>query len=137
MESLTRCALRGVLERRGAQRHDSQQQIEGIVVHALVDGLAKGCPRADLVAEMERFLSLQTQLPPWLLARTRRALEAMLTAAQSLARRSSGPDRSLAGIRGAAVGGGAARTTDSAAPARARSGWRAGPTDSTGRRTGR
>jgi len=31
----------------------------------------------------ERFLSLQTQLPPWLLARTRRALEAMLTAAET------------------------------------------------------
>jgi RecB family exonuclease len=32
---------------------------------------------------MERFLSQQTQLPPWLLARTRRALEKMLSAAES------------------------------------------------------
>ena len=83
VESLTMCALRGILERRGARGGSSQQQIEGIVVHALVDGLAKGVARADLVGEMERFLSLQTQLPPWLLARTRRALEAMLTAAES------------------------------------------------------
>ena len=42
VENLTRCALRGVLERRGASSTTSQQQIEGIVVHALVDGLAKG-----------------------------------------------------------------------------------------------
>lgn len=83
VESLTLCALRGVLERRGARSGSSQQQIEGIVVHALVDGLAKGVGRADLVGEMERFLTLQTQLPPWLLARTRRALDAMLTAAQA------------------------------------------------------
>jgi hypothetical protein len=82
VESLTMCALRGILERRGARGGSSQQQIEGIVVHALVDGLAKGVARADLVGEMERFLSLQTQLPPWLLERTRRALEAMLTAAE-------------------------------------------------------
>ena len=32
---------------------------------------------------MERFLARQTNLPPWLIARTRRALEAMLTAAQT------------------------------------------------------
>ena len=96
VENLTRCALRGVLERRGASSTTSQQQIEGIVVHALVDGLAKGVHRADLVAEMERFLSLQTQLPPWLLARTRRALEAMLNAAQVWLA-DLGPDRSLAG----------------------------------------
>ena len=83
VESLTLCALRGILERRGARGGSSQQQIEGIVVHALVDGLAKGVGRADLLAEMERFLSVQTQLPPWLLARTRRALEAMLTAAET------------------------------------------------------
>jgi RecB family exonuclease len=85
-----------VLERRGASSTTSQQQIEGIVVHALVDGLAKGVHRSDLVAEMERFLSLQTQLPPWLLARTRRALEAMLNAAQVWLA-DLGPDRSLAG----------------------------------------
>ena len=96
VENLTRCALRGVLERRGASSTTSQQQIEGIVVHALVDGLAKGVHRADLVAEMERFLSLQTQLPPWLLARTRRALEAMLNAAQVWLA-DLGPDRSLVG----------------------------------------
>ncbi|MET0965372.1 MAG: ATP-dependent DNA helicase [Nakamurella sp.] len=83
VESLTVCALRAVLERRGARGGTSQQQIEGIVVHALVDGLAKGVGRAELLGEMQRFLSLQTQLPPWLLARTRRALESMLTAAEA------------------------------------------------------
>jgi ATP-dependent exoDNAse (exonuclease V) beta subunit len=83
VESLTACALRGVLERRGARGGSSQQQVEGIVVHAMVDGLAKGVARSDLLAEMEGFLAQQTQFPPWLVARTRRALEAMLTAAQS------------------------------------------------------
>lgn len=96
VENLTRCALRGVLERRGASGSTSQQQIEGIVVHALVDGLAKGVARSDLVTEMERFLAQQAQLPPWLLARTRRAIEAMLTAAQTWIA-DLGPDRSLAG----------------------------------------
>jgi hypothetical protein len=71
-----------VLERRGARTATSQQQIEGIVVHALVDGLAKGVARPELLAEMEGFLAQQTQLPPWLLARTRRALEKMLSAAE-------------------------------------------------------
>ncbi|HEY7811915.1 MAG TPA: ATP-dependent DNA helicase, partial [Nakamurella sp.] len=83
VESITRCPLRAVLERRGARSGSSQQQIEGIVMHALVDGLARGVSRTDLVAEMERFLAGQTNLPPWLIARTRRALEAMLTAAQT------------------------------------------------------
>lgn len=83
VESLTRCPLRAVLERRGARSGTSQQQIEGIVMHALVDGLARGVPRADLVAEMERFLAGRTNLPPWLIARTRRALELMLSAAQA------------------------------------------------------
>ena len=44
VESVTRCPLRAVLERRGARSGSSQQQIEGIVMHALVDGLAKVCP---------------------------------------------------------------------------------------------
>ncbi|MET0865059.1 MAG: ATP-dependent DNA helicase [Nakamurella sp.] len=83
VDSLTVCALRAVLERRGARGATSQQQIEGIVVHALVDGLAKGVGRTELLGEMERFLALQTHLPPWLLARTRRALESMLTAAEA------------------------------------------------------
>jgi hypothetical protein len=45
--------------------------------------LAKGVARPELLAEMEGFLSQQTQLPPWLLARTRRALERMLSAAET------------------------------------------------------
>src|SRR6478752_475590 len=83
VESIIRCPLRAALERRGARSGTSQQQIEGIVMHALVDGLARGVSRGDLVAEMERFLARQTNLPQWLVARTRRALEAMLAAAQT------------------------------------------------------
>lgn len=83
VDSLTICALRGVLERRGARSAPSQQQLEGIVVHALVDGLARGVARADLLEEMQRFLAQQNQLAPWLLARTARALESMLTAAET------------------------------------------------------
>ncbi len=104
VESLTLCALRGILERRGARGGSSPQQIEGIVVHALVDGLAKGVARVDLLAEMERFLTVQTQLPPWLLARTRRALEAMLTAAETwIADLPAGPQPGR--LRGSARGG--------------------------------
>ena len=83
VDSLMTCALRGVLERRGARGPMTAQQIEGVVVHALVDGLAKGVAQQELLAEMEHFLALQHQLPPWLLARTRRALRNMLTAAQA------------------------------------------------------
>lgn len=83
VESVLRCPLRAVLERRGARSGTSQQQIEGVVMHALVDGLARGVSRADLEAETERFLARHTGLPPWLVARTRRALQAMLTAAQT------------------------------------------------------
>jgi superfamily I DNA/RNA helicase len=82
VDALSTCALRGVLERRGARGTTSQQQIEGIVVHALVDGLAKGVGRDVLQGEMERFLQQQHQLPPWLIARTRRALQSMLAAAE-------------------------------------------------------
>ncbi len=82
VEALTECPLRAVLERRGARGPMTQQQIEGIVVHALVDGLSKGVAREELLAEMAGFLQLQTQLPPWLLARSRRALEGMLENAE-------------------------------------------------------
>src|SRR6478752_5393032 len=96
VDSLTTCALRAVLERRGARAQSSQQQTEGIVVQVLVDGLAKSAARTELLSEMERFLSQQTQLPPWLLARTRRALEKMLTAAETWIAELP-PDRVLSG----------------------------------------
>ncbi len=96
VDSLATCSLRGVLERRGARSGSTQQQVEGIVLHALVDGLAKGTPRADIEAEMERFLALQTHLPPWLIGRTRRALGSMMTAAESWIR-DLPPGRTLAG----------------------------------------
>lgn len=83
VDSLSTCALRGVLERRGARPATSQQQIDGIVVHALVDGLAAGVGRVELENEVEQFLQQQQQLPPWLIARSRRALQSMLTAAQA------------------------------------------------------
>lgn len=83
VDSVLRCPLRAVLERRGARSATSQQQIEGVVMHALLDGLARGVSRTDLEAEMERFLTQPTGLPPWLIARTRRALQSMLTAAQA------------------------------------------------------
>ncbi len=83
VESITRCPLRAVLERRGGRAGSSPQQIEGIVMHALVDGLTRGVSRADLLAEMEVFLAQQRTLPPWLIARTRRALVTMLGAAQA------------------------------------------------------
>jgi len=128
VDSLTTCALRGVLERRGARGTSSQQQIEGIVVHAMVDGLAKGVARVDLVGEMERFLALQQQFPPWLLARTRRALEAMMVAAERWMR-DLPADRSLAGSEvrlsvavppdgGTAAGGAPESEPDRSAPLR-------------------
>ena len=96
VESMTSCALRGVLERRGGRGPAGQAQIEGIVVHALADGLARGVTRAELVAETDEFLRRQSQLPPWLLARTRRALTAMLDAAVAW-QAENYPDRTLVG----------------------------------------
>jgi len=83
VESLNSCALRAVLERRGARTEPGAAQIEGIVVHAMAHGLAVGIPEADLRAEIESFLSGQDRLPPWQLDRTRRALLSMLSAAQA------------------------------------------------------
>ncbi len=83
LESLGTCALRAVLERRGGRSEPGQAQLEGIVVHAMAHGLALGVPDTELRAEIDAFLAGQDQLPPWQLARTRRGLLSMLTAAQA------------------------------------------------------
>ncbi len=77
VESLSNCALRAVLERSGARGAPGQPQIEGIVVHALADGLAKGVPTAELDTAVDAFLAGQRQLPPWQIDRTRRLVTAM------------------------------------------------------------
>ncbi len=82
IESLTSCALRAVLERRGGRTEPGQAQIEGVVVHAMAHGLALGVPEADLREEIEVFLRGQDRLPPWQLDRTRRGLLSMLGAAR-------------------------------------------------------
>lgn len=81
VEAAISCPLRGVLERRGGRGRMEQPQIDGIVVHALVDGLARGLTREDLTVELDRFLDGRTGQAAWMRARNRRALLAMLDAA--------------------------------------------------------
>ena len=96
VESLNTCPLRAVLGRRGARTEPGPAQLEGMVVHALVHGLSSGVPQQSLRAEIESFLRTQENLPPWQVARTRRALESMLTAAQAWVG-DNHPPRSLLG----------------------------------------
>ena len=96
MESLSTCALRAVLERRGGRTEPGQAQIEGIVVHAMAHGLASGVAEDDLRAEVEAFLARQDRLPPWQLDRTRRGLLSMLAAARAWVR-DNHPPRTLIG----------------------------------------
>ncbi len=96
VESLNTCGLRAVLERRGGQTAPGQAQIEGIVVHAMANGLASGVAEPDLRAEIETFVSGQEGLPPWQLDRTRRGLLSMLSAAQAWVR-DNHPPRTLIG----------------------------------------
>ena len=96
IESLETCALRAVLERRGGRTEAGQAQVEGVVVHAMAHGLAKGVPEGELRSEIEDFLASQTRLPPWQLSRTRRALLSMLEAAQVWVS-SNHPPRALIG----------------------------------------
>lgn len=81
VEAVLTCPLRAVLERRGGRGRVEQPQIDGIVVHALVDGLARGLTREDLTVELDRFLESRSGQAPWLRARQRRVLGAMLDAA--------------------------------------------------------
>jgi hypothetical protein len=96
VESLNTCGLRAVLEGRGGQTVPGQAQIEGIVVHAMANGLASGVAEPDLRAEIETFVSGQGGLPPWQLDRTRRGLLSMLSAAQAWVR-DNHPPRTLIG----------------------------------------
>ncbi|GAA2000608.1 ATP-dependent helicase [Nakamurella flavida] len=82
VESISVCSLRGVLERRGGRTPAGQAQIDGSVVHALAQGLGLGVPTTELTAQVEAFLDRQAHLPPWQVARARRSLSAMMTAAQ-------------------------------------------------------
>jgi superfamily I DNA/RNA helicase/RecB family exonuclease len=82
VERITTCELRGVLQARGAGGPTGTAQVEGILLHALVQGLADGVPRDQLVGRVDDFLAGQPQLAGWLRARTRRGLLTMLDAAE-------------------------------------------------------
>ena len=96
VEASLTCGLRGVLERRAGAAEPTQPQIEGIVVHALVAGLAAGFDADTLAAHVDEHLAGQSHLPPWQVERSRRALRAMAEAAGAwVAER--GPDRTAVG----------------------------------------
>lgn len=80
VDALQQCALRGVLERRGARGPIGDPQMIGMVVHAAAHGLSEGVSRTDVVAEIDRFLAGQEQLPDWQLRRVRRAVTTMTDA---------------------------------------------------------
>ncbi len=81
VEATITCGLRGVLERRAGAAAPTQPQIEGIVVHALIAGLAAGLGADDLSRHVDEHLARQSHLPPWQVERSRRALRAMAEAA--------------------------------------------------------
>ena len=83
VESVSTCSLRGILERRGGRAPAGQAQIDGSVVHALAQGLALGVSDRDLTVQVEAFLDRQSHLPPWQIARARRSLSSMMTAARA------------------------------------------------------
>ena len=91
VEAALTCGLRGVLERRAGGAESTQPQIEGIVVHALVAGLAAGLGADELTRHVDEHLARQTHLPPWQVERSRRALRAMAEAAAALGRRAAEP----------------------------------------------
>lgn len=80
VEALQQCALRGVLERRGARGPIGDPQMIGMVVHAAAHGLSQGMPGPAVVAEIDQFLAGQDQLPDWQLRRVRRAITSMTQA---------------------------------------------------------
>ncbi len=82
VENILRCSLRAVLERVGGRTAPSENQIEGIVAHALAHGVALGVPPDELVAELDGWLAQSGSLTPWQLARQRRLILRMTTAAQ-------------------------------------------------------
>ena len=82
VESVLRCALRAGLERLGGRSAQTEFQVEGIVAHALANGIALGLPHDDLVTELDGWLAASGSLAPWQLARQRTLLVQMLTAAR-------------------------------------------------------
>jgi len=80
VEALETCALRAVLERRGARRPAADAQSMGILVHAAAEGLGRGVSRAEVDAALEAHLAAQDQLPEWQRNRLRRFVTAMTEA---------------------------------------------------------
>jgi superfamily I DNA/RNA helicase/RecB family exonuclease len=80
VEALETCALRAVLERRGARRPAGDAQSMGILVHAAAEGLGRGLSRAEVDTALEAHLAAQDQLPEWQRNRLRRFVTAMTQA---------------------------------------------------------
>lgn len=81
VENVLRCSLRAVLERAGGRTAPSENQIEGIVAHALAHGVALGVAQDDLITELDDWLARSGTLTPWQLARQRRLILRMTGAA--------------------------------------------------------
>ncbi len=82
VENVLRCSLRAVLERAGGRAAPSENQIEGIVAHALAHGVALEVPHDELVAELDDWLEQSGTLTPWQVARQRRLILRMTAAAR-------------------------------------------------------
>lgn len=82
VENILRCSLRAVLERVGGRSAPNENQIEGIVAHALAHGIALGVPHDDLVAELDDWLAEAGKLTPWQVARQRKLILRMTEAAR-------------------------------------------------------
>ncbi|MEP6980336.1 MAG: ATP-dependent DNA helicase [Nakamurella sp.] len=83
VENVLRCSLRAVLERVGGRAAPSENQIEGIVAHALAHGVALGVPQDELVTELDDWLEQSGDLTAWQLARQRRLILRMTEAARN------------------------------------------------------
>lgn len=82
VENILRCSLRAVLERVGGRSAPTDHQIEGIVVHALAQGVALKVGREELIEELDDWLSRSGSLTPWQLTRQRNLILRMVTAAE-------------------------------------------------------
>ena len=136
VENLTRCALRGVLERRGARQHDEPAADRRHRRACPGRRPGQGCPPGGTA---RRDGTLPFPADPAAAVAACQDPAGVGGDAHCRARPGSPICRtgSESGrIRSAVVGGGAAGRRQTV-PARAKSDWRAGPTDSTGRRTGR
>ncbi len=82
VENVLRCSLRAVLERVGGRTAPSENQVEGIVAHALAHGVALAVPQDQLAAELDGWLAQSATLTSWQLARQRRLILRMTEAAR-------------------------------------------------------